>query len=161
MQERRPSRILATLNDGLLRQTSEGRFLTVCYVRLWPDPGRARLTVCSGGHPLPLVLRANGSVETAGRPGTLLGVFPDPQLHDVQVDLEAGETIVMFTDGVTEEHGKDPGDIFGDERLSQVLLGAVGETAEGIVRRIEEAVRSFQPNELRDDLAVLALRVSP
>jgi PAS domain S-box-containing protein len=161
MQERRPSRILATLNDGLLRQTSEGRFLTVCYVRLWPDPGRARLTVCSGGHPLPLVLRANGSVETAGRPGTLLGVFPDPQLHDVQVDLEAGETIVMFTDGVTEEHGKDPGDIFGDERLSQVLQGSAGETAEGIVQRIDEAVRSFQPNELRDDLAVLALRVSP
>src|SRR5439155_9879850 len=103
LHEPRPSRMLAMLNEAILRELSDERFCTVCCLRLRPGPEGARLTVCSGGHPLPLILRADGSVETAGKPSMLLGVLPEVELSDHAVDLSPGDTIVMFTDGVVEE----------------------------------------------------------
>jgi PAS domain S-box-containing protein len=91
MQERKPSRILATLNEAILQQRSDHVFCTVSYVRLKTGRRGARLTVCCGGHPQPLVLRTNGTVEPVGVPGTLLGVFPDPELSDKAVDLDRGD----------------------------------------------------------------------
>src|SRR5207237_2894197 len=58
LHEARPSRVLAMLNETIIRELSDERFCTVCCVRLRPGPDGARLTICSGGHPLPLILRA-------------------------------------------------------------------------------------------------------
>ena len=90
MSQHKPSDILETLNEAILRQRSDSRFCTIAYALLEPVRDGARLDVCCGGHPLPLVLRADGSVETAGKPGLLLGVFPEPQLSDQRVDLRPG-----------------------------------------------------------------------
>ncbi|HEX5895731.1 MAG TPA: PAS domain S-box protein, partial [Thermoleophilaceae bacterium] len=78
MRERLPSRSLAVLNEALLRQRSDRRFCTVAYAYIERLDGGARVGVACGGHPLPLLLRADGSVEAVGAPGTLLGVVPDP-----------------------------------------------------------------------------------
>ncbi len=157
MQEQRPSRVLTTLNEALRQQIVNERFCTVAYARVRSSNGRVRLTICCGGHPLPLVLRVDGSVERVGQPGTLLGVFPDPQLDDEVVDLEPGDAIVFYTDGVTEERMGDQ--VFGEEGLVSVLEASSGLDAQAIAGEIGKAVESFRPQQPRDDMAILVLRV--
>jgi PAS domain S-box-containing protein len=157
MRERKPSEILTTLNDAVLQQRSDHMFCTVAYVRVRPNPGGARLTICCGGHPLPLVLRADGTVIAAGSPGTLLGIFPDPELVDRTVDLGPGDALVLFTDGVIEEHGD--GEMFGRDGMTDLLRESVGRKAEEIAEAIEQAVVAFGPAAPRDDIAIVVLRV--
>jgi PAS domain S-box-containing protein len=159
MHEDRPSRILEQLNEAVLRQVTDNRFCTVCYVRLRPHEEGARLTVCAGGHPLPLILRAGGELETVGRPGRLLGVFPEIDLTDDAVDIGPGDALVLYTDGVTEE-GLN-GEHFGLERLGAAIQGARGRDAMGIVEAIEEAVVEFRPQAPTDDMAILVVRAAP
>ena len=159
MHEDRPSRILEQLNEAVLRQVTDNRFCTVCYVRLRPHEAGARLTVCAGGHPLPLVLRANGVLETVGRPGRLLGVFPEVDLTDDVADMGPGDALVLYTDGVTEEVRN--GDHFGGERLEAAVRAGTGRDAMGIVEAVEEAVVEFRPDTPSDDMAILVVRVAP
>jgi phosphoserine phosphatase RsbU/P len=98
-------------------------------------------------------------VEAAGQPGTPAGLFDDPLVSDVEVDLGAGDAIVLYTDGVTERH--EGTRIFGEERLRRVLRECAGFTADQIAGHIEDAVVGFQPGPLRDDMAVLVVRIAP
>jgi PAS domain S-box-containing protein len=161
MHERKPSAVLRQLNEAILRQDGEQRFCTVCYLRIRPDAAnrRARLTVSCGGHPRPLVLRSDGTVDRVGAPGTLLGVFPDPDLSDRAVDLGPGDSIIAYTDGVTE--GRNRAHSFGEERLEALLGSMVGMSAAGIAEKVERAVEEFRTDRPRDDLAVVVLRVLP
>jgi PAS domain S-box-containing protein len=157
MRDRRPSRILAMLNEAIIRQRSDYSFCTACYARLKPTPGGARLTVSCGGHPLPYVIRATGEVEEVGAPGTLLGIFDDPELSDQATDLRPGDALVLYTDGVTESgRARDPR---GSERLQALLETCVGLDADTIAGRIERDVLEVDP-EIPDDLAVLVVRVA-
>src|SRR5439155_3481483 len=130
MQESRPSRILSLLNEAVMQQGADQGFCTVCYVRLRRTQAGNRITVCCAGHPLPLLLRADGTVDFVGAPGTLLGIFPDPELSDVAVDLAPGDALVLYTDGVIEEHGAMG--VFGTERRVDGIRSCGGLDAEGI-----------------------------
>jgi serine phosphatase RsbU (regulator of sigma subunit) len=157
MNERRPSRILGALNHAVIQQVSDGRFCTVCYTRLKPGVASARLTVACGGHPLPIVVRAHGKAELAGVPGSLLGIFQDAQLHDDVVDLAPGDTLVLYTDGVTERRGPDGP--FGEDHLVQTLRGCAGLRPGDIVGRLVDAVRGYGPDLPKDDIAVVVMQV--
>jgi PAS domain S-box-containing protein len=157
MRATRPSSILSELNQAVLRQHPE-RFCTAVYARLRRLPSGARLTVASGGHPLPLRIDAGGRVEKIGRPGRLLGVTPDCRLSDTVTDLAPGDVVVLYTDGVTEARRRDAGR-FGEERLA-ALVAAPGLDPGTIVRRVEEAVLGFQEGDQQDDVALVALRVA-
>jgi serine phosphatase RsbU (regulator of sigma subunit) len=159
MQESRPSKILSLLNEAVMQQVAEQGFCTVCYVRLRRAQAGNRITVCCAGHPLPLLLRADGTVDFVGTPGTLLGIFPDPELSDVALDMAPGDALVLYTDGVIEERGAT--DLFGTERLVDVVRSCVGLDAEGIAAAIEHAVNEFLPGDPRDDIAILVLRMRP
>lgn len=89
MQARKPRVMLGLLNEAIIRQYPDGRYLTMIYVRLRSTPGGARATAACAGHPLPIVVRANGRIVHAGRPGTLLGVVHDIELSEKTVDLRA------------------------------------------------------------------------
>jgi serine phosphatase RsbU (regulator of sigma subunit) len=117
------------------------------------------MTICCAGHPLPLILRSDGSVESAGKPGSLLGIFPDPELSDQAIDLLPGDAVVMFTDGVIEERLN--GHVFGREGLVSVLERCAGQSAEDIAETIQKAVLGFGEDAPRDDIAILVGRVSP
>jgi PAS domain S-box-containing protein len=158
VRERSPRSILRTLNQALLRQMIERRFCTVAVGRLETTPAGARLTVCCGGHPPPLLIRRDGTVEEAGTPGTLLGIYEHVQLSDHPVDLAAGDTVVFYTDGVTEERRQ--GRMFGEERLAELLRSSAGLSAAGVADRIERAVLEFTPGPPADDVAVIVLRLT-
>ncbi|HXS66134.1 MAG TPA: GAF domain-containing SpoIIE family protein phosphatase, partial [Streptosporangiaceae bacterium] len=103
LRQARPSLILAGLNQAMLDWAADDpRFLTAIYATVRPRLGATSVRISSAGHPLALIRRSDGRVETAGRPGTLLGLFDDPDLHDTRLLLRPGDAMIMYTDGVTE-----------------------------------------------------------
>jgi serine phosphatase RsbU (regulator of sigma subunit) len=152
-----PSRVLALLNEAMLRQRTDDRFCTVAYASIESTDAGVSMRLGVGGHPLPLLLRADGSVERVGTPGTLIGLVPDPDIVDVRMDLQPGDSLVLYTDGVSE--ARSDGDLFGEERLIDLVKSCAGLDATGIAERIERDVLTFQGDENADDLAVLVLRV--
>jgi phosphoserine phosphatase RsbU/P len=161
-RETRPSTILAALNQALLDWlTDDPRFLTAIYATVRPTLAGASVRISSGGHPLALVRRADGRVQTFGRPGTLLGLLPDPELHDSRMLLRAGDSMILFTDGVTEARGHADRDLFGDDRLRDVIAGLGDESATGIADAIQQAVLAFSGAAISDDSVALVLKVPP
>jgi serine phosphatase RsbU (regulator of sigma subunit) len=156
MRQRRPSRILDTLNEALRFQRDDARFCTVSFVRMKLTTSGARLTVACGGHPPPVILRTNGRVDSVGNPGTLLGVFPDPELDDVMADLGPGDALILYTDGVIGTPSK--GKVMTEERVADMLAPLGGRSAVEIAELLERAVLEFQGGTLRDDVAILVLR---
>lgn len=156
LYDRRPTRILEGLNEALMSQQSD-RFCTVCFVRIEPSPiGGARLTICSAGHPLPIIVTASGEVRVAGAPGTPAGLFPSMEIVDVVERLDPGDALVLYTDGVTERH--EGSEVFGEETLIKVLVDAHQGSAEDIVAAVSDAVIGFNDKPLRDDMAVLVVK---
>jgi PAS domain S-box-containing protein len=153
LQPATPADLLTTLNDALLVQRAGAEFCTVCLASLTLD-GRATLTVALGGHPPALVLRRSGGVEAIGEAGTLLGVFADPILHEVDVELHSGDTVLLYTDGVTE--AGPAGSEIGEEGLAQLLSELGGLSPEEIVDRVEQAAVQAQDGKPRDDIALVA-----
>lgn len=156
----RPSEVLTALNEAMLQQLPEDRFCTVACVRLEPEDGSpgVGLDVSRAGHPPPLVVRPDGSVEEVGCSGRVLGVFPDAELQDTPLRLMPGEALVLYTDGVTEARSPD-GEFFGEERLRALLRSCAGLEAGAFASRIKGVVLEFQEGYPRDDLAILVLRV--
>ena len=157
LHHRRPAAVLRMLNEVLLRQEVE-RFCTVAYVRLQQRAdGRFRATVAAGGHPCPILLRAEHEPVAVCTPGGLVGVLPDVELHDVSLALAPGDALVLYTDGVTEARRGD--ELFGDDRLEAVLAEHRDERAVGIAKAVADAAAAFAEGPVRDDVAVLVVRV--
>jgi serine phosphatase RsbU (regulator of sigma subunit) len=159
LSETRPSRILQVLNEAMLRQHADDRFCTVAYASIKPRRrGILTMVLGVGGHPLPLLVRLDGTVERVGMPGTLIGLVPDPDIVDVTLELQPGESLVLYTDGVSEARSHELG-LFGEERLIGLLAACANDGPAQIAERIEEDVRRFQGQTIADDLAVLVMRV--
>lgn len=153
---------LEVLNVALVRQAEvdrrrgENRFATAALVRFHPDERGLVVRVGSGGHPPGLVLRADGTVEELEARGPLLGVFDEVRFSAVDVRLEDGELLLLYTDGVTEaRRGREE---FGDERLVALLARCRGMSAVDVTAAVETEVMAFQEGVARDDLALLAVR---
>jgi PAS domain S-box-containing protein len=158
MRERLPSRSLRVLNEALLRQSDDRRFCTVAYAYLEAVDEGARVGFASGGHPLPVLLRRDGEVEWLGTHGMLLGIVPDPRLEDRSAALAPGDSLIFYTDGVTDAGG--PLDVLGEERLVELVASCAGLDADAIAGRIEAAALDAEGGPPRDDIAVVVLRVA-
>jgi len=158
--EPRPGAVLALLHRALREARDDGRFCTVAYCDFELRDGGARMVLACGGHPLPLVLRRSGAVEPVGRLGTLLGTDVEPVLHDVAVDLAAGDLVVLYTDGVTEVRSGQE-ERFGLRDLAGLLAGCEGMHPDGLAQRIEDAVLEAADGRPRDDIAVLVVGPAP
>lgn len=134
------------------------RFLSLLYGDLVPlDGGGVRVTLASAGHPLPLVLRPDGSVRTAARPQTLLGVVEDETYTSETIELAPGDSLLCVTDGVTERRSGSRQ--FDDEDgLAAALSGCAGLGADLIAERIRRLVHDFGGHPPEDDLALLVLQ---
>ena len=148
--------VLRLLNSFLLDSELMGdRFCTVCVARLDLSDGQGIVTTCLGGHPPPLLVRADGSLGTVGTPGSLLGLFPEVSLHEARAELRRGDTITLFTDGVTELSVERPEE--GASMLRAALVAAATEDAAGIVKTVERTLLDPR-GELRDDAALVVAK---
>lgn len=151
-----PAQVLAALNEAVLLQQPD-QFCTVLCGRLHQDGPGWRMTVASGGHPLPVLLGADGRVREFGGLGTLVGGFADAHFAQTTVALGLGDVVVMFTDGVTEAKGEHG--LFGEERWCDLLLASVGLPPSDVANGIEAAVLDYQGHDASDDIAILALGI--
>ena len=152
IHETSPSAVLGLVNQALLLDAApdtDAPFVTALYARLLPAPGEATVTFASAGHPLPTLLRADGTVEQVGRTGTLLGVLAEIRTADHAVRLGPGDTLVMVTDGVLDS-GRPH---LEQEGLERILRGCQGLPAAEIADRIDATTVAAQS----DDVAVLVL----
>ncbi|MDF3292299.1 SpoIIE family protein phosphatase [Streptomyces sp. RB6PN23] len=150
--------VLERLNAAILDEGARSRFLTLLYGELWPqEDGSALLKVVCAGHPLPLRLRQDGTVEPAAEPQPLLGVLEDLELIEQTVQLEPGDVLLCVTDGVTER--REGSRMLGDDGLAEVLAQSTGLTAGAVAARVQRAVERFAADAPSDDMAILAMRV--
>lgn len=150
--------VLERLNAAILDEGARSRFLTLLYGELWPqEDGSAVLKVVCAGHPLPLRLRQDGTVEPYADPQPLLGVMEDLELYEQTVTLDPGDVLLCVTDGVTER--REGTRMLGDDGLAEVLTTCTGLTAGAVAARIMRAVERFATDAPSDDMAILAMRV--
>ena len=150
----RPARVLAHVNTTLREQARLSLVTMVCAL-VETEPDRARLTVASAGHPLPLLRRAGAAPDPLGDHGVLLGIGGEEDWTETEVPVSVGDTVLFYTDGVTETPGK--GARFGEPRLYDAMARA-GDAPADVLAEIERSLRDFQAGEAVDDRAMLALR---
>lgn len=157
LQARRPSRMLATLNEVVLRSADDERFLTAAVLTVRPREGR--VTLALGGHPQPVLLAADGTASLVGKPGMIVGALERSDVPDTSLTLEAGDALILYTDGVLE--ARQGTEQFGTRRLVELVEACRGLDADTIAGRLLDAVREFQGGEGDDDVAILVLRRTP
>jgi sigma-B regulation protein RsbU (phosphoserine phosphatase) len=148
--------VLASLDEALHRHEADERYLTAMFAEVTPVDGALQVDLTLGGHPKPLLLRRNGTVEAVGEPGSALGLLPKPSFHEVRFTLHTGEALVAFTDGVTE--ARRGSEEYGDERLESLVQDCLGLSADAIAAGIGDAVLRFQGEHAHDDTALVVLR---
>ena len=155
---RSPGQILGTLNEVIYDESSD-RFVTVVCARLRPRPdGSVSVTVAVAGHPAPLVVRADGTVEQPAVSGRLAGAIRHSDgYQEVTFDIAPGDALVMFSDGIYEARGD--GGLYGMDRLRDVLGAYAGAGAIAICEAVEQDVVEHLGGLGHDDMT--ALVVSP
>jgi phosphoserine phosphatase RsbU/P len=161
-----PAAALGRLNQVLLADDSGGatgglsdpRFVTAAVLSVSTAGIASPITICSAGHPLPLIVRNDGQVAAAGKPGMAVGIIDEPEMTEVVTDLAPGECLVVFTDGLTERRRGD--DYFEDRRMTEVLTAGVaaGDDAQALADRLVDESLAFGAGSGQDDVAVLTLR---
>ncbi len=162
LRHRSPGVVLTELNTALgqwFAETGTFGFATVVYALIRPAGDGFAVRLCTAGHPPALVLRADGSVERLGHHGTLLGGFSRVSLRIDESALGPGDTLLLYTDGITEARRRVDGAMFGDEGLHHIVARAGGGTAGEIVEAVRDEVLAYSSGTVRDDIAIVALRV--
>jgi serine phosphatase RsbU (regulator of sigma subunit)/anti-sigma regulatory factor (Ser/Thr protein kinase) len=152
--------VLERLNALIVDEGARARFITLIHGELIPAPGpgeAAAISLVCAGHPPPLMLRSDGTVEIAADPQPLLGVLDHVTFGQSTIQMSPGDVLLCVTDGVTER--RSAGRFLDDDDGLRNLLGECSELGAGsVVGRIQRAVREFGSDPPADDLAVLVFR---
>lgn len=147
--------VVATLNRQLYATTSTEKYATFFFALY--DDNRHTLTYTNAGHLSPLLMR-NGEFQTLEPTGTVVGLFPAADYGEQTVPLEAGDILVTYTDGVAEPENVY-GEMFGEERLRELLLRYAHADSSEIIARVMEAVIHWTgEGELQDDMTMLVAK---
>lgn len=151
-----PPAFMERLNRFLYASTQANKYVTLFYAEL--EPSSRRLVYVNGGHVPPFLVRADGRGERLLAGGTALGLLEEGSYEAGQVRLEAGDALVMVTDGATE--ALSPEDVeFGDERIFDIISEARGEGASALLERLVGAVHGWSGSAgSTDDLTALVLK---
>jgi phosphoserine phosphatase RsbU/P len=150
-----PVRALSRLNSGLRREAS-WRFVTAGVALLRETKAGLGVQWTSAGHPAPLVVRGDGRTETGRGGGMALGIIDDARLGRSRLVLAPGDTLLMFTDGLTESRDRD-GRMFEDVALRETARRLRDAPVDVLVRELSQAAKDFGTTGA-DDIAVLAVR---
>lgn len=157
IDEAQPAKVLRLLNRAILESDVGERFCTLCQAVVEPGEGSVRVTLACAGHPLPYLVSSDGAVRTVGRPGSLIGVFEEIDLFEVDLVLRPGDAFVLYTDGFIEV--RSPQGAFNPDLLAGALAEAAGGSAEDMAVAVDRAVLAYQGSQTRDDMALLILKV--
>ena len=149
---RSPADVLRSLHAAMLREGLDGRFITIVYALVHIGAAEARVTVACAGHPPAVHIPHAGEPRRLAAHGDLLGIWPEVRLDQVELALLEGESLVLYTDGVTDQ-GPD-----AEGSPDHALRGRRGGPSAGALAdaQLAEAARS-RPVP-RDDVAIVALR---
>lgn len=154
--DRGPAATLERINRELAGRAVGSKFVTLFYAVLGPD---GRLTYSNGGHNPPAIVGASAARRLESG-GPLLGAFADAVFAQETVQLESGDTLVMFTDGVSEARNRGD-DEFGDDRLLASVEATAAETPGAVLHRLFDAVDEFSGGaEQHDDITAAVARYS-
>ena len=148
-----PASLLAHLDSELKRSPGSLSLCTALCVML--NPARDHVVFSAGGHPLPLRISAAG-VQTVGVPGPLVGGLSNPRWTDHVVEMNPGDTLLLYTDGVTDAMG-DNRERFGVDRLIRTISPIGDRSAAGLIEELSHAPHTFEQGPQVDDKAILAL----
>ncbi|GAA3896933.1 SpoIIE family protein phosphatase [Streptomyces gulbargensis] len=158
-----PVSALTTLNKVLHERYAAGgdpRYCTTVFGTVDPDPdtGEVAVRIASGGHPPAVVLRADGTADYLPTPGGLLvGVLPSARFTTATTTLAPGETLLLYTDGLTEARtGADRSSLFGEDALLAFAAEHAGKSPHAVIQALSGLLDSFGDG-LDDDTALLAL----
>jgi serine phosphatase RsbU (regulator of sigma subunit) len=152
-----PAANLELLNRAMEVDSAADDFCTVFYARICPGPDGVHVGFSNGGHPSPLLLRADGRVEEVdGGRGPLVGAIAGARFGHGTLDLAAGDLLLLYTDGVTEVRTDDVD--LGERELRTTLAAQAGASAEEVVAAIERRAVELQEGSPRDDMALVAIR---
>jgi phosphoserine phosphatase RsbU/P len=140
--------IAGRLNRILLDSMDASRFVTAFYGLL--EPGTGGLGFANCGHNPPLLLRAGGSLDVLASGGPALGMWPGAAFKRGDVSLRPGDILVLYTDGVVEVMNA-AGEMFGVERLEEVIRRRPGESSRNLIEAVVEATRAFAGRAGYDD----------
>ena len=148
-----PSQFLAYANDVVVDEIAAGKFITMVYVTV--DPAGEVICACAG-HPEPRLVSSDGRVEPLVCGGLALGIDAAQQYEQVAAQLPPGGAVVLYTDGVIES--RRDRELFGAERLDEVLAANAGRPAQELADAVLAACRSFAGGDLPDDCAIVVIR---
>jgi len=154
----KPQLIAAGVNRHLCRMSPVAPLVSLFLARL--DPATGTLDYCSAGHPPPLLLRADGQLESLSEGGPLLGALPAASFARGRVELRAGDILLACSDGILESRNSLDQE-FGYERLEAQLRRAPTGSADGVLFSVLGAVQDFAvASELADDTSLVVVRRS-
>jgi serine phosphatase RsbU (regulator of sigma subunit)/putative methionine-R-sulfoxide reductase with GAF domain len=153
---RTPFDILTRVNAQLAKENQANLFVTMILGVV--DTQSGRIVYGQGGHNPPVLLSADGKPAYEPPGGMPLGVFDDAKFGERELQLKAGETLLVYTDGVTEAMNQAR-DLFGEERLLEALAQRASLSAEKLTECVVEKVEDFvQEAERSDDITLLAIK---
>jgi sigma-B regulation protein RsbU (phosphoserine phosphatase) len=155
-QQPEPAQMLSLLNETLQERKLESQYVTMLFA-LWDDENRS-LTVANSGAIQP-VLCTGGKSSILEAEGFPLGLFPEVTYDEIKITTQSGDVIVFVSDGILDAENEKE-EMYGDERLAQVLCAHRGEAAKEIADAILEDVSRFQGSKDRfDDETIIVLQV--
>ena len=153
-----PSSVLKRVNDLLVIDTAPDFFATIVYGIL--DPKSMTFTYSNAGHCYPMLLRGD-KIEELQTGGMILGCFGFAEFETETIELESGNKILFYTDGLTEAEFEAEGEFYGEERLEQVFKKNSNLPADELCKKIREDLFGFcGTNQQKDDITIVAIKAS-
>ena len=147
-----PERFLRSVNRLFYDNTADSAYATLFFGEY--DDRARHLRYANCGHLSPLLLRGDGALERLDSTCTVLGLFPDWDCAISECRLEAGDTLLLYTDGVTESFNEQ-GEEFGEPRLIDSLERHRALASEALLAAILEDLRRFSAREQHDDITLM------
>ncbi|MBV9084720.1 MAG: serine/threonine-protein phosphatase, partial [Acidobacteriaceae bacterium] len=123
------------------------------------DAASGEICYSNAGHNAPIIMRANGNAERLGPTGLILGIAPDAQYEEKTAHLNPGDTLLLFSDGVTEPHNPDLDEEFGEERLVSLLKEVRLHSAVHVIEAVRREVAGFTGGApASDDMTLVVAR---
>ncbi len=150
-----PRQLLQSVNRLFHQNTIEGAYATLFFAEY--DDRNRQLRYANCGHYAPFLLRGNGHVERLESTGTVLGLFDRLECEVDERQLCAGDTVVLYTDGVTDAYDKD-GQEFGEDRLIDTLRRNLALPTDRLLKSVLDEVHGFSPYEQYDDITLIVAK---